>query len=89
MSSTRRALSGGPLRQERYASSGEYSRGLLGNLVAKRTARLTSKTARERIALDHLGYEAARQLVRTYITEALLGELLQKGSQGRVERFGD
>jgi hypothetical protein len=50
MSSTRKAEPGAPLRQERYASSGDYARGLLGNLVAKRTARLTSRAARERIS---------------------------------------
>ena len=34
MSNTRRAEPGGPLRQERWASSEEFERGLLGNLPA-------------------------------------------------------
>ena len=36
MSNTRRAEPGGPLRQERWASSEEFERGLRGNLVARR-----------------------------------------------------
>ncbi len=36
MSSTRRQTEPGPLRQERFASSQEFKRGLLANLVAKR-----------------------------------------------------
>jgi AAA domain len=36
MSNTRYADPGSPLRQERFASSAEFDRGLLGNLVAKR-----------------------------------------------------
>lgn len=36
MSSTRKAASGKPFRQERFASSAEFERGLLANLVARR-----------------------------------------------------
>jgi len=40
MSNTRKANGNGPLRQERYASSEEYERGLVANLVAKRCGKL-------------------------------------------------
>src|SRR4051812_3685623 len=36
MSSTRRADADSPLRQDRFASSAEFERGLLANLVARR-----------------------------------------------------
>ena len=53
MSSTRTAKTPGPMRQERYASSAGFSKGLLGNLVARRCARVNSRTARERIYSLH------------------------------------
>jgi hypothetical protein len=49
MSSTRRAPSGSPFRQERFASSPEYERGLLANLVAKRCGVLDDARDRELI----------------------------------------
>src|SRR5437867_658586 len=48
-SNTRHAESGNPLRQERYASSGEFQRGLMANLVAKRVAILDDPKDRELI----------------------------------------
>jgi hypothetical protein len=47
MSSTRKAKSGSPLRQERYASSSALRKGLLANLVAKRCEALSSAADRE------------------------------------------
>ena len=52
MSSTR-TQSTGPLRQERFASSSGFSKGLLGNLVARRCARVSNRAARERIYFLH------------------------------------
>lgn len=49
MSSTRRQAEGGPFRQERYASSAEYERGLMANLVAMRCAVLDAPADRELI----------------------------------------
>jgi len=46
MSSTRHAT-GGPLRQERFASSQEFERGLMANLVAKRCSLLECAENRE------------------------------------------
>ncbi len=57
MSNTRRAEPGKPLRQERWASSDEFQRGLLANLVARRCSVLKSPADRELIhflqALSH------------------------------------
>lgn len=47
MSSTRRQSGDGPLRQERFASSPEFERGLMANLVAKRCSVLESAEARD------------------------------------------
>ena len=49
MSSTRRAKDDSKFHQNRYASSAEFERGLLGNLVAKRCALLGSPVDRELI----------------------------------------
>src|SRR5882672_2993342 len=49
MSNTRKAEPGGPLRQERYCSSAEFDRGLLGNVVAKRVGLLHLAEEREAI----------------------------------------
>src|SRR5215831_4256554 len=49
MSNTRRALPYGPLRQERYCSSPQLERGLMANLVAKRSEVILDKTDREMI----------------------------------------
>jgi hypothetical protein len=57
MSNTRRAEPGTPLRQERWASSEEFERGLLGNLVARRCAALDDPEGRQLVcflqALSH------------------------------------
>src|ERR1039457_2849415 len=47
MSSTRHAVAGSPLRQERFASS--FGHGLLANLVAKRCAEIDPPTDRAAI----------------------------------------
>jgi hypothetical protein len=47
MSNTRRAEPGTPLRQERWASSEEFERGLLGNLVARRCSALDNPEDRQ------------------------------------------
>src|ERR1035438_5011256 len=47
MSNTRRAEPGTPLRQERWASSEEFERGLLGNLVARRCSALDKPEDRQ------------------------------------------
>ena len=52
MSSTRRSSGDGPIRQERYASSAG-SKGLLGNLVARRAAALQNAQEREMIYFLH------------------------------------
>jgi len=49
MSNTRHAVEGGALRQERFASSQEYERGLMANLVAKRCGVLERADERELI----------------------------------------
>ena len=49
MSNTRRASEGGAFRQERFASSQEYERGLMANMVAKKSAHLTRVEDRELI----------------------------------------
>lgn len=49
MSNTRRASEGGTFRQERFASSQEYERGLMANLVAKRCSVLERAEDRELI----------------------------------------
>jgi hypothetical protein len=49
MSSTRTAKAGAPFRQERYASSPEFERGLLANLVAARCGLLDSAEDRKLI----------------------------------------
>ena len=49
MSNTRRASEGGAFRQERFASSPEYERGLMGNMVAKRCSVLERAEDRELI----------------------------------------
>jgi hypothetical protein len=49
MSSTRTAKPGAPFRQERYASSPEFKRGLLANLVAARCGLLDSAEDRKLI----------------------------------------
>ncbi|HEV2330610.1 MAG TPA: ATP-binding protein [Verrucomicrobiae bacterium] len=53
MSSTRRAKDDSVFHQHRYASSGEFERGLLANLVAKRTAILDDKQQIELIWFIH------------------------------------
>src|ERR1035437_4528179 len=47
MSNTRTAKPGTPLRQERWASSEEFERGLLGNLVARRCSALDDPEKRQ------------------------------------------
>jgi hypothetical protein len=47
MSSTRRAKDNSAFHQSRFASSPEFERGLMGNLVAKRCALLNDNTDRE------------------------------------------
>lgn len=49
MSNTRRASEGSAFRQERFASSQEYERGLMANLVAKRCSVLDRAEERELI----------------------------------------
>jgi hypothetical protein len=49
MSNTRRSEPGKPLRQERFASSAELNRGLMGNLVARRCSALQRNEDRELI----------------------------------------
>lgn len=46
MSNTRTAKPGGPIKQERWASSPVYERGLMANLVAKRVSVIESADAR-------------------------------------------
>ena len=57
MSNTRKAEPGSPLRQERWASSEEFERGLLGNLVARRCSVIAGAEDRELVyflqALSH------------------------------------
>jgi hypothetical protein len=53
MSNTRRAKDNSQFYQSRYASSAEFERGLLANLVAKRVSILDDKTERELIWFIH------------------------------------
>ncbi len=53
MSNTRRTASGDSTRQERYASSTGFAKGLLGNLVAKRCATLRDADERALVYFLH------------------------------------
>lgn len=53
MSSTRVAKPGSPLRQERFASSKAYRKGLLGNLVAKRCRTIKAANCRSLVLFLH------------------------------------
>lgn len=73
MSNTRSADAGTPLRQERFASSPELQRGLMANLVVKRTEALSDPEDRKLIwALQLFSHEeggfeqVARELLKTY-----------------------
>jgi histone H3/H4 len=58
MSNTRRTTDAGKFRQERFASSLEFERGLMANLVAKRAALLESPADREAIwFLQYLSHQ--------------------------------
>jgi len=58
MSNTRRTSDAGKFRQERFASSQEFERGLMANLVAKRAALLESPVQRETIwFLQYLSHQ--------------------------------
>lgn len=58
MSSTRHASKPGPMRQERFSSSPEFERGLLGNLVAQRCGLLDSVEERELVwFVQHLSHQ--------------------------------
>jgi hypothetical protein len=58
MSNTRRTTDAGKFRQERFASSQEFDRGLMANLVAKRAALLDSSDERELIwFLQYLSHQ--------------------------------
>src|SRR5437660_2958766 len=57
MSSTRRSEPGKSLRQERWASSDEFERGILANLTAQRCGLVESAKDRETIwFLQHLSH---------------------------------
>lgn len=57
MSNTRKAESGTPLRQERWASSEEFEPGLLGNLVARRCSTISNREDRQLVyALQKLSH---------------------------------
>jgi hypothetical protein len=74
MSNTRRSEPGKPMRQERYASSAEFNRGLLGNLVARRCSLLERPEDRQLIwFIQQLSHERGG-------LKALAAELLQKYS---------
>lgn len=72
MSSTRRAAPGTPPRQERFASSPQFEKGLMGNLVARRCEVIADKKQGELIwflqGLSHeLGLEkVAAELIAKY-----------------------
>ena len=84
MSNTRNADAGSPLRQERFASSPELQRGLMANLVVKRTSLLRDPEDRKLIwALQRLSHEEGgfpklgEDLVRLY-PERIASPTMQK-----------
>ncbi len=84
MSNTRRAEFGSPFRQERFASSADYQRGLMANLVVKRTEALRDPEDRKLIwALQLLSHEeggfqkVAEELVKLW-PERIASPTMQK-----------
>ncbi|MCU0784364.1 MAG: hypothetical protein MUF81_10030 [Verrucomicrobia bacterium] len=58
MSSTRHTTTNGPLRQERFASSPEFERGLIASMVARRCSALDDPKDRELIwFLQYLSHQ--------------------------------
>jgi hypothetical protein len=78
MSSTRTAQPGSPLRQERFASSPEFERGLKANLVAKRAELLESAEDRELIWwIQHESHEPGG-------LNALVDELVNRNPEAHI-----
>jgi len=86
MSNTRRAEPGTPLRQERWASSEEFERGLMGNLVARRCSALEDREARQLVYfLQSLSY---REGGIGKIAEELLAAFPERIGTAAMHRFG-
>ena len=86
MSNTRRASGGGPLRQERFASSQEFERGLMANLVAKRCTLLDRPVDRELIWFLQLLSHAPGGLPR--VAADLLARYPDKIGTKAMQEFG-
>jgi hypothetical protein len=89
MSSTRKAKDDSVYHQSRYASSAEFERGLLGNLVARRASMLDHREDRELIwAVHYLSHQdgglelVARELVASYPQYVGTVEMLAIGKHG-------
>lgn len=81
MSSTRWAKDDSAFRQDRYASSPEFERGLLGNMVAKRVSKLDDKADRELIWFLHFLSHGETGLA------GLIKELVQKYPKELADRL--
>jgi hypothetical protein len=86
MSSTRKAKDNSVFRQERYASSQEYERGLSAYLVAKRTDILNDAADRELIwFLQHLSHQAggleavAKKLISSFPDRIQTADMIRLG----------
>ena len=86
MSSTRKAKSGAEFRQERFASSTEFQRGLMANLVAKRCERLEKPEDRELIWFLQL--LSHREGGLKQLTRDLVAKFPDRNSTESMRRFG-
>jgi len=76
MSSTRHSDGTGPFRQERYASSVEFEKGLMGNLVAKRCSVIASRSDRSLIYfLQKLSHEIGLKAVAEKLVADFPGQV--------------
>jgi hypothetical protein len=97
MSSTRRSKDQSRFHQNRYASSAEFERGLLANLVAKRSALIESPATRELIwFIQYLSHQEggmpslAKNLVEKFSAQIQTREMaelkLRAGTNCNVEQ---
>lgn len=86
MSNTRKAEPGKPLRQERWASSEEFERGLLGNLVARRCSALDDREGRKLVYL--LQSLSHREGGVERVAEDLLAAFPDRIGTASMHRFG-
>ncbi len=88
MSSTRRAKDNSVFHQSRYASSPEFERGLLANLVARRCSVLSGAADRDLVwFVQHLSHQAgglaavAKDLISSYPNRIQTAAMMETGSK--------